>query len=119
MRAVLPSRYLLKYNTAREFKMHIAGKGRDSCCIVAIDISNMFTNIPREMGIRQCTEHLAERSIVVVDCLVQSVYCITKALEIALDYNVAAFNSITYRQERGQRWVLKTDVSMQTVLWMK
>ena len=68
MRALLPSRYLLKYNTAREFKMHIAGKGRDSCCIVAIDIFNMFTNIPREMGIRQCTEHLAERSIVVVDC---------------------------------------------------
>ena len=65
---------------------------------VAIDISNMFTNIPREMGIRQCTKHLAERSS--CDRLF-STECIIKALEITLDYNVAAFNGITYRQERG------------------
>ena len=37
-----------------------------------------------------------------------STKCIIKALEITLDYNAAAFNGITYRQERGQRWVLKT-----------
>ena len=65
---------------------------------VAIDISNMFTNIPREMGIRQCTKHLAERSS--CDRLF-STECIIKALEITLNYNVAAFNGITYRQERG------------------
>ena len=64
---------------------------------VAIDISNIFTNIPREMGIRQCTKHLDERSS--CDRLF-STECIIKALEITLDYNVAAFNGITYRQER-------------------
>ena len=65
---------------------------------VAIDISNMFTNIPRDMGIQQCTKHLNERSS--YDQLF-STECIISALEITLDYNIASFNGITYRQERG------------------
>ncbi len=65
---------------------------------VAIDISNMFTNIPRDMGIRQCTKHLNERSR---DNQLFSTDCIIKALEITLDYNIASFNGTTYRQVRG------------------
>jgi len=65
---------------------------------VAIDISNMFTNIPRDMGIQQCTKHLNERTS--YDRLF-STECIISALEITLDYNIASFNGTTYRQERG------------------
>ena len=65
---------------------------------VAIDISNILTNIPRDMGIQQFTKHLNERSS--CDQLF-STECIISALEITLDYNIALFNGITYRQERG------------------
>ena len=65
---------------------------------VAIDISSMFTNIPRDMGIRQCINHLDERSS---SDQVFSTGCIIKALEITLDYNIASFNGTTYRQVRG------------------
>ena len=65
---------------------------------VAIDISNMFTNIPRDMGIRRCTKLLNERS----GCnQLFSTECVIRALEITLDYNIASFNGTTYRQERG------------------
>ena len=65
---------------------------------VAIDISSMFTNIPRDMGIRQCTKHLNERS----SCdQVFSTECIIKALEITVDYNITSFNGITYCQVGG------------------
>ena len=55
---------------------------------VAIDISNMFTNIPSDMGIHQWTKHLNERS----SCDQSfSTECIISALEITLDYNIASF----------------------------
>ena len=71
----------------------------DSCILhdrnmihVSIDIVNMFTNIPREMGIEQCKKHL--------DCRENPLFitkCIIKALEITLDNNISQFDKTYYR----------------------
>ena len=72
--------------------------GKDNIILVSVDIVDMFTNIPRDMGIEQCTKHLDERSD--QDKLF-STECVIKALEITLDYNIATFNGTTYRQRKG------------------
>lgn len=66
---------------------------------VGIDVSNMFTNIPRDIGETQCKKHLNKRSD--NDKILFSTDCIMKGLQITLDYNISTFNGITYRQVRG------------------
>ena len=65
---------------------------------VAIDISNMFTNIPRDMGIQQCIKHL---DILDDSQKLFSTPCIIDALKLTLDYNISSFNNVIYRQKQG------------------
>ena len=66
--------------------------------LVAIDIVDMFTNIPRDTGIQQCTKHLDARSD---QEKLFSTKCVIDALEITLDYNISTFNGQTFRQKKG------------------
>ena len=72
-------------------------EGKD-VTLVAIDIVDMFTNIPRDIGIQQCTQHLDARS---EPEILFSTSCVIEALEITLDYNISSFNGKTYRQRKG------------------
>ena len=66
--------------------------------LVSIDIVDMFTNIPKDIGIQQCTKHLDDRSD---QEKLFSTRCVIEALEITLDYNIATFNGQTFRQMKG------------------
>ena len=84
--------------------------------LVAIDIVDMYTNIPRDIGIQQCTQHLDARSYLE---RLFSTSCEIKALEITLDYNISSFNGQTYRQRKATAMAPKKLVNMPTVQWTK
>ena len=58
----------------------------------------MFTNIPRDIGVQQCTKHLDARSD---QEKLFSTECVIEALELTLDYNISTFNGRTFRQKKG------------------
>ena len=66
--------------------------------LVSINIVDMFTNIPKDIGIQQCTKHLDDRPD---QEKLFSTSCVNKALEITLDYNIETFNGQTFRQMKG------------------
>ena len=66
--------------------------------MVSIAIVDMFTNIPIDIGIQQCTKHLNDRS---EQEGLFSTSCVIEALEITLEYNISSFNGQTYRQRSG------------------
>ena len=66
--------------------------------LVSIDIVDMFTNIPKDIGIQQCTKHLDDRPD---QEKLFSTSCVIEALEITLDYNIATFHGQTFRQMKG------------------
>ena len=57
----------------------------------------MFTNIPRDKGIQQCTKFLDMLSN---EKKLFSTQCIIEGLEITLNHNIATFNGVTYRQKK-------------------
>ena len=66
--------------------------------LVSTDIVDVFTNIPKDIGIQQCTKHLDDRPD---QEKLLSTRCEIEALETTLDYNIATFNGQTFRQMKG------------------
>ena len=66
--------------------------------MVSIEIVDMFTNIPKDIGIQQCTKQLDDRPD---QEKLFSTSCVIEALENTLDYNIATFNGQTFRQMRS------------------
>ena len=52
--------------------------------LVSIDIVDMFTNIPKDIEVQQCTKHLDDRPD---QEKLFNTSCVIEALEITLDYN--------------------------------
>ena len=61
----------------------------------SFDVISMFPNMHKNLGITRCREELQLR----VDGL--PTQCVLEALEITLDYNVAEFDGVWYRQVTG------------------
>ena len=66
--------------------------------LVSVDIVDMFTNIPNDIGNQKYTQHMNARS---EHEGLFSTSCVIEALEIKLDYNISSFSGQIYRQRIG------------------